>query len=124
MKAIMLDATAKTPRVHFNAEMGLVEIKGRSIPEDAIGFYTPLYQWLNEYASMKPFRTTALFNFEYFNSSSSKCILEVLKKLEIISQQGGSVDITWQYCKDDDEILTAGEEYKALIKLPFKFVAV
>ena len=62
---------------------------------------------------------------EYFNTSSSKCILDVFKKLESINKGGQSqVVINWHYEEDDEDMLEAGEDYQAIINVPFKMVQV
>jgi hypothetical protein len=62
---------------------------------------------------------------EYFNTSSSKCILDVFKKLEAINKGGqSSVVINWHYEEDDEDMSEAGEDYQAIINVPFKMVMV
>ena len=57
MEPIIVEGTPKTPAVKFDAEAGILEIKGRSIPENAIEFYRPLVDWLEAYAK-NPFKRT------------------------------------------------------------------
>ena len=59
---------------------------------------------------------------EYFNTSSSKCILDVFKKLETLS--GTEVSVKWYYEEDDEDMLEAGEDYEAIIDLPFEMIEV
>ena len=59
---------------------------------------------------------------EYFNTSSSKCILDVFKKLESVS--GSEVSVKWYYEEDDEDMLEAGEDYEAIIDLPFEMIEV
>ena len=40
-----------TPSVILDKEQGLFEIGHRSLPENAIAFYEPILNWLNEYKS-------------------------------------------------------------------------
>jgi hypothetical protein len=61
---------------------------------------------------------------EYFNTSSSKCILDVFKKLEAIHKAKHDVTINWFYEEDDEDMLEAGEDYESIIRVPFKMVAV
>ena len=61
---------------------------------------------------------------EYFNTSSSKCILDVFKKLEAIYKSGNEVLINWFYEEDDEDMLEAGEDYQSIIKIPFKMVEI
>jgi len=58
MEPLIIEGTAKTPTVNFNASEGLIEIKGRSIPENSIEFYKPLVDWLDEYAKSPAPHTT------------------------------------------------------------------
>lgn len=124
MEKFTLDGTPKTPTINFDLGTGVLEIKGRSIPENSIEFYKPLVDNLEKYGlSPKP-TTTVNVQLEYFNTSSSKCILDVFKKLEGIHKGGSSVTINWHYEEDDEDMLEAGEDYQAIISVPFKMVQV
>lgn len=122
MENLMLEGTPKTPTVNFNKETGVLEIKGRSIPENSIEFYKPLLDWIGEYGSAAKSDTQINIKLEYFNTSSSKCILDVFKKLETLS--GTQMTINWYYEEDDEDMLEAGEDYQAIISIPFKMIQV
>ncbi len=124
MESITVEGTPKTPTVNFNAETGIIEIKGRSIPENSIEFYRPLVEWLEEYAKNPQKLTTVNIQLEYFNTSSSKCILDVFKKLETIKKARNEVIINWYYEEDDEDMLEAGEDYESIISIPFKMIEV
>jgi len=123
MNPIKKQGSQKTPTINFDSESGKIEMKGRSIPENAIEFYKPLVAWLDEYANTAQGLTEANIQLEYFNTSSSKCILDVFKKLETINQKDGSeVIINWYYEEDDEDMLEAGEDYQSILKIPFKMI--
>ena len=124
MEKFTLDGTPKTPTIHFDLGSGVLEIKGRSIPENSIEFYKPLVDNLEKYGLNPKPSTTVNVQLEYFNTSSSKCILDVFKKLEAIHKGGSSVTINWHYEEDDEDMLEAGEDYQAIISVPFKMVQV
>lgn len=124
MENITIEGTPKTPTISFNAQSGTLEIKGRSIPENSIEFYKPVVDWLEKYASTPSSQTSVNIQLEYFNTSSSKCILDVFKKLESIHKNGNSIVINWFYEEDDEDMLEAGEDYQAIINIPFKMVEV
>ena len=121
MEPISIIGTPKTPTVTFEAN-GKLEIKGRSIPENSVEFYKPLVDWLEQYLSSPAPLTEVSIKLEYFNTSSSKCILDVFKKLEAIYKSGNEVVILWHYEEDDEDMLEAGEDYQSIIKVPFKMV--
>lgn len=124
MEPFSIDGTAKTPTVKFNAEDGMIEIKGRSIPENSVEFYKPLVDWLEEYKTNAFPKTQVNIQLEYFNTSSSKCILDVFKKLETIHKGKTEVEINWYYEEDDEDMLEAGEDYESIIRVPFKMIEI
>ena len=122
MESFSIEGTPKTPTVNLDPNSGKVEIKGRSIPENSIEFYKPIVDWLDSYAASPKGLTEVNIQLEYFNTSSSKCILDVFKKLEGIHKAGNDVVINWFYEEDDEDMLEAGEDYQSIIKIPFKMV--
>ncbi|MFO7922065.1 MAG: DUF1987 domain-containing protein [Bacteroidales bacterium] len=124
MEPIIIEGTPKTPSVRFDARQGVVEIKGRSIPENSIEFYKPLVDWLEQYAGSPADKTSVNIHLEYFNTSSSKCILDVFKKLEAIHKAKNDVTVNWYYEEDDEDMLEAGEDYESIIRIPFKMIEV
>jgi hypothetical protein len=110
----------------MNAETGIIEIKGRSIPENSIDFYRPVVEWLDKYAENPAEETVVNIQLEYFNTSSSKCILDVFKKLETVYKKNGEkgVVINWYYEEDDEDMLEAGEDYQSILKIPFKMIEI
>lgn len=124
MEKIQIEGTPKTPTIEFQPESGELLIRGRSIPENSIEFYKPLVDALEAYANGPKDSTTVNIQLEYFNTSSSKCILDVFKKLEAINSQNNGVTVNWHYEEDDEDMLEAGEDYQAIINIPFKMIEV
>ncbi len=124
MGKIAIEGTPKTPTVNFDPETAVMELKGRSIPENSIEFYKPVVDALDEYSQGPKEMTKVNIQLEYFNTSSSKCILDLFKKLEGIHVEGNQVVINWFYEEDDEDMLEAGEDYEAIIKIPFKMIEV
>ena len=124
METIIIEGTPKTPTINFDIDNGFFEIIGRSIPENSIEFYKPLVDNLEKYAAKPKSTTKVNIQLEYFNTSSSKCILDVFKKLEGIHKSGNEIIINWYYEEDDEDMLEAGEDYQAIINVPFKMIQV
>ncbi len=124
MELVNIEGTPKTPTISLNSETGTIEIKGRSIPENSIEFYKPIVDWLDEYAKAPKEKTVVSIQLEYFNTSSSKCILDVFKKLENLKKGKSDVVINWYYEEDDEDMLEAGEDYESIIKVPFKMIEI
>jgi hypothetical protein len=124
MEPIIIEGTPKTPTIHFDSKEGVFEIKGRSIPENSVEFYKPLNEWLDTYMQSPLEKTSVNIKLEYFNTSSSKCILDVFKRLESIHRAKHDVEINWYYEEDDEDMLEAGEDYDSIIKVPFKMIEI
>jgi hypothetical protein len=124
MEPISIEGSPKTPSIKFNPENGILEIRGRSIPENSIEFYKPLVDWLDDYSKAPLKKTQVNIHLEYFNTSSSKCILDVFKKLEAIHKAKHDIVINWYYEEDDEDMLEAGEDYESIIRIPFKMVEI
>ncbi len=124
MKPIIIEGTPKTPAIKFDAGEGVFEIKGRSIPENSVEFYKPLVDWLENYKEAPREKTVVDIKLEYFNTSSSKCILDVFKKLETIHKANNNVEVNWYYEEDDEDMLEAGEDYESIIRIPFKMIEI
>jgi len=124
MAPLTLEGSSKTPHVSFDAATGLLELKGRSIPENSIDFYKPLIDWLDRYGRQPLPSTQLSVQLEYFNTSSSKCILDLFKKLEGIRAGGNEVLVLWHYEEDDEDMLEAGEDYAGIINVPFRMIQI
>jgi hypothetical protein len=124
MKKYSIESTAKTPSINLDFGTGVLEVKGRSFPENAIEFYKPLFDALEEYTSSAKSDTRVNFQLEDFDTASAKCILDVFKKLEKIGSDTRVVIIHWYYKEGDEHMLEAGEDYQAIINLHFKIIGI
>ncbi len=114
--------TDDTPNVILDAENDIFEISGRSLPEDVTTFYEPILSWLDEYAETPNAKTVFTFKLVYFNTASSKLILDILMKLEDMFENSNEVLIKWYYPEDDEDMEEAGEEYADIVDVPFEQV--
>ncbi len=124
MRKMNIDGSSKTPRINFDGEAGVLELYGRSIPENSVEFFEPLNEWLVEYSHDAKEETVIDMKLEYFNTSSSKCILDFFKKLESMNGAVTNVKVNWYYETDDEDMAEAGEDYEAIVDLPFKLIEV
>lgn len=124
LTVLKIAGTEDTPEVHFNIEKNEYIISGRSLPEDVTSFYKPVFDWLNEFEKNAVANPSFKFKLEYFNTASSKIILDILMRLEEINSQNASnINIEWYYMESDDDMLEAGEEYKELVEIEFRVIA-
>lgn len=124
MEKIFIEPTRVTPLVNFDPDNGLLEIKGRSSPENSILFYQKIIDGLDEFAQSSLDKFQADFSFEYFNTSSSKCLFDLFKRLNKLQNLGKSVIINWYYEEDDEDMMESGEDYADLLDLDFNFLEI
>ncbi|RPH32939.1 MAG: DUF1987 domain-containing protein [Bacteroidales bacterium] len=123
MNTIKIMGTDDTPTVILDAENEVFEISGRSLPEDVTAFYEPIIRWLDDYASNPNTKTIFTFKLVYFNTASSKLLLDILMKLEQMHEDGKDMLIRWYYPEDDEDMQEAGEEYADIVDVPFEQVS-
>lgn len=121
MSYLKIDKTEDTPEVIFDGDNGELFMAGISFPENVERFYTPIMMWLEEYSQNPLDKTNVLFKFEYFNTSSSKKIYDILMLLDIIRKKGKEINIKWLYSDDDEDIRSAGIRYSNMIDIPFEY---
>jgi hypothetical protein len=121
MENLVIKGTSRTPEVDFNAE-GNLRIGGRSIPEDPGLFYNHLYSWVFRYCLDPAKQTVVHLELEYMNSGSAKSVLQILRELTNIVENGGKLDIHWHYELGDEDMLEKGEYFESIIKIPFNYI--
>lgn len=119
MEPLQLPGTDDTPEINFDKDQGKFEILGKSLPEDVIGFYTPVFKWLDEYVADPNDKTVFVVKVVYFNSASQRALNELFTILSRIIVKGKEIVVEWNYMEDDDEMMDAGEEYADLSEIPF-----
>lgn len=121
---LKIAGTEDTPEILFDSQLNEYIISGRSLPEDVSSFYKPVFDWLNIFEKNTLTNPSFKFKLEYFNTASSKIILDILMRLEDINNANSSnISIEWYYMESDDDMLEAGEEYKELVEIPFNVIA-
>lgn len=120
MDAMKIQGTEDTPNVILDANAGVFEISGRSLPEDVTSFFNPILAWLDEYGKSATSKIVFNFKLSYFNTASSKLLLDILMKLEDFQSQGKEVLIKWHYPSDDEDMEEAGQEYADIVDIPFE----
>ncbi|MBN1181234.1 MAG: DUF1987 domain-containing protein [Bacteroidales bacterium] len=117
MQDLIIEGTDSTPYVSFKID-GELKIGGKSLPEDAKVFYDPIFEWASEYSS--DFVIIDV-RFEYFNTSSSKQIYELLKIFKNNTNEN-RILINWYYEEGDLDVLESGQYFESLLKIPFKYI--
>ena len=49
MEPLIINGTEDTPEIVFNCVDNIFQISGKSLPDDALSFYKPVRDWIDEY---------------------------------------------------------------------------
>ncbi len=117
MDNLVIERTEATPDIYFNATTNILSIQGESYPENAAEFYAPIFKWLREFLTY-PSASTVVANIEivYFNSSSSKALMNLFDLLDEACARGKPIVVNWIYDTDNESALEYGEEFKEDVK--------
>lgn len=121
MEAFIVAATEDTPEVRLDPENNTFIFSHRSLPENAIDFYQPIYEWFNNYFTSSHNDLTVDIKLEYFNTASAKQLAKLLLQFEQ-NQNNRNIVINWYYHADDKDMLLSGNRFAKLIKLNFEFI--
>lgn len=121
LEKLYVESTETTPRVVFDKESGLFIISGRSLPEDTDKFYKPILDWLTLYKDECNPTTDFVFNFEYYNSSSLRKVVDILTALKAISLNS-KLTIKWYYDDGDETSLENAEDLRFAVNLPIEII--
>ena len=115
-------ATISSPEVLADPEQGLISLAGESYPENAFEFFRPLGEWVSAFLARDGRPLTLETRLTYLNTSSIKCLIDLLDELEEAHRGGRSVAMDWYYNVDDDRALELAEEFKEDLTLPFRII--
>ncbi|OFX25598.1 MAG: nuclear pore complex subunit [Bacteroidetes bacterium GWA2_31_9] len=122
MERLEIEQSEYTPYAILDKINNILELGGRSLPENAIDFFDPIIGWLLQYSKVPNPKTSFNFKMEYFNTPSSKKMLDILTIMEEIRDSGIEVIINWHYDIDDKDMIDAGKEFAELVDLKFEFI--
>lgn len=123
MIRLVLERSASTPAVDFDPDSGMLRMSGESYPENTLEFFQPILEWVGQFTE----RTDNIcldLHMVYMNTSSIKCMLEILDYLELAHKQGKNVTLNWYYDEDNDRALDVAEEFEEDYSMPFNIIPI
>jgi hypothetical protein len=99
------------PQINFNATTGHCEIVGESYLETTKEFYGDIMDWLRNYMYEVRGSLYIEIKLNYFNTSSSRCLLEMFRLLKGYQLQGNQVEIVWYVSIEEDFMVEEVEDF-------------
>lgn len=122
MESLHIRGTEDSPEIYLDPASKQFVISGKSLPEDVSSFYAPVLEWLENYSSQALDSTLFNIRLTYFNTASSKLLLDIFLILEEIRNKGKEVVIRWHYPEYDEDLKDAGIEYSEMVELDFEYI--
>lgn len=122
LEPIFLPATASSPAVRADPEAGVLRLEGESYPENAFEFYRPLLEWTAACLDRDDRPFTLELSLIYLNTSSIKCMMDLLDLLEDAHHAGRTVAVRWRCDPDNERALDLAEEFQEDLSLPFNVI--
>lgn len=122
-KTLFIKQTKETPRVLLDANRNIIDIKGLAISSSENKIFNQIHSWINNNSEYLKRGINVNVAFEYFNTYCSKAILDLFKTVEGYSKSTGNVKVNWIHEGDDEDLIEAGEDYQAIVDVPFNIVA-
>lgn len=110
MKELVIKGEADLPYVVFNTRNEQFQMGGSSIPENVMDVFDPIIEWLDGYAEEPNPQTRVEFFFDYLNTASSKMMMRIVEKLNLIVERGNDIHVDWCYLADDYDMRDLGTE--------------
>jgi len=99
------------PEIDFKFSQHHLQLRGESFPENAVAFYAPIASVLMDYlGATQNQQITVDFELRYFNSSSTKILMNVFRMLDQASSSGNTVHVNWHHDPEDDTVLDFGND--------------
>lgn len=115
MKSLKIDAVPDSPyypQINFDASSGICEMAGESYMEEAYKFYTPILNWLKDYTLKEGNAVTLNVKLTYFNTNSSRLLLDMFDILKKSKDEGKEIIINWYYEEDDPDVQEEVEDFE------------
>jgi SiaC family regulatory phosphoprotein len=78
MHTYNIKGTEDTPTIILDKFNGIYSFVGCSLPENVVKFYQPVFVWLKDFSIDPPSKISVDFNLEYFNTASSRVLLDII----------------------------------------------
>ena len=116
MERYYSEGTKMTPEVILDSDKKVFSISGSSRPENPTHFYKPIFDWITEYIQNSNDKFIFQVKMNYFNTSSSKILLDLFELFESLAESK-EIHVIWYHQADDEEMQEAGEELLDLVEI-------
>lgn len=123
MDKLFIEKTKSTPEINFDSVNNILQLTGASYPENTFEFFEKIYIWLEEYFSkLREEKVIFEFKLTYFNTSSTKSILNIINILEENYSYGKKIYIKWYYDEENEILYEIAEDFLSDVEIPYELI--
>ena len=104
MDDLFIEGNQFNPTVNFCYNTGIMQLSGKSYPENVDEFYAPVWEWIEADLIAPQVATTIDVSLEYLNTASAKMLLDILIKVKNLQSAGNELKLVWKYYEDDEDM--------------------
>jgi len=119
MSVLEIPAKEAAPYIRFDEENGTLQLKGKSYDDDVVMLFNMLRSKLKAFSTSKPEKLDVNIYLKYFNTSSSKCLFDLLLDLKDIEENGTQLNIIWNFVEGDEEMGEEIEDFRDSLEMEF-----
>jgi hypothetical protein len=116
-----IQGTKTTPAALMNN--GHMKIVGKAFPVEEQPFFGQINKNISRYIRKPANKTSVDISITHVNASSKKAIVEFLKQLETINNQGFEVEVNWWYEIEDEDVKELGEIFKSMFNITIHVIS-
>ena len=121
MSVLEIPAKEAAPYVRFDENSGELEIKGKSYDEDVVMLFTMLRSKIKAYGQNSPEKLDVHIFLKYFNTSSSKCLYDLLSDIKDLQEiEGFQLNMSWNFVEGDEEMEEEISDFKDSLDMEFE----
>jgi hypothetical protein len=122
MSVLEIPAKEAAPYIRFDEENRSLQIKGKSYDDDVVMLFTMLRNKIKAFGNNDPEKLDVNIYLKYFNTSSSKCLFDLLMDLKELEENGVNLNVTWNYVEGDEEMGEEIEDFRDSLDMDFEII--
>jgi hypothetical protein len=120
---LSIAATQSSPKIEYQPDTHTLWFEGESYPDNSFEFFKPVFDWFETQLPALPSLTVKI-KIAYMNSSSTKCMLDILDLLADRAAEGGDIQVLWYVDPGNERARDLAEEFLEDMELNYEIIAV
>ncbi len=121
MSVLEIPAKEAAPYVRFDEGNAVLQIKGKSYDDDVVMLFSMLRSKIKSFGQTAPSRLDVNIFLKYFNTSSSKCLFDLMSDIKEVQEKTGlELSMVWNFVEGDEEMEEEIEDFRDSLNMDFE----